>query len=126
MISNIRRGIMGTVEFDGKFSGMRKPQDFIVYPIAASDNKLRIKVQSDTRIGVIYLATGEVRMSASRPGGAFFHHIPHDGPPTDRLSAKDVLLLKAALLCTAGASVGSSVVKTDNSGAAGVFGGVMS
>ena len=121
MIENIRRGIMGTVEFDGKFSGMRKPQDFIVYPIAAGADATRLKVQSDTRIGLVDLTTGAVRMSASRPGGAYFAHIPHDGPPTDRLSAEDVLRLKAWVFGTAGASVGCSVMTTDNSGAAGVF-----
>ena len=30
MISNIRKNIMGTVSFAGKFDGMRKAQDFIV------------------------------------------------------------------------------------------------
>ena len=32
MISNIHKNCMGTVSFDAKFAGMRKPQDFIVYP----------------------------------------------------------------------------------------------
>lgn len=121
MISNIRKGIMGTVEFDGKFSGMRKPQSFVVYPIAAGGDAGCATVQSDTRIGTIDTATGEVRMSASRPGGAYSAHIPRGGPPTDRLTAEALLMLRAGVFGTAGASVGCSVMTTDNSGAAGVF-----
>lgn len=31
-ISNIKKGIMGTINFEAKFNGMRKPQEFVVYP----------------------------------------------------------------------------------------------
>lgn len=63
MISNLHRNIMGTTSFDGKFLGMRKPQDFIVYPMHSEDAAAKAKIQSDTRIGTIDMQTGEVMLS---------------------------------------------------------------
>jgi len=57
---------MGTVSFDGKFDGMRKAQDFIVYPMHEGNSADSALVQSDTRIGRIDLQTGAVIMSPSR------------------------------------------------------------
>lgn len=123
MIGNFRKSIMGTAEFVGRFTGMRKPQDFIVYPMHGGGDATAATVQSDTRIGSIDLATGDVRMSRPKAGGAFFADIPHGSPPMDRLSGEELLLLKAAIFGTAGANVGNVVVRTDNRGAADAFGG---
>ena len=63
----------GAVRFDAKFAGMRKAQEFIVYPHRAGATS--IVVQSDTRIGEITLDSGKCRVSSSYPGGAFFGHL---------------------------------------------------
>mgnify|MGYP000084212747 CR=1 FL=1 len=122
MISNIHRNIMGTASFDGKFPGMRKPQDFIVYPMHTADAAAAAKIQSDTRIGAIDLATGAVRLSPPRAGGSYGVHLAL-ATDAGKLSGEELLALKAAILATAGGRVGSRCVVTDNSGALEVFGG---
>lgn len=64
MITNCTKNCLGTVSFDGKFAGMRKPQDFIVYPM--QDSGEIITIQSDHRFGQINLATGKGVLSANR------------------------------------------------------------
>lgn len=120
MITNLRQNSVGTVSFDGKFNGMRKAQGFIVYPLKMADT--RLTVQSDTRIGTIDLRTGDVEMSPSIRGGAYFPHLclaTHAG----KLDAESLLMLKAAVMGTASGKAGTNgVVYTDNSGALEVFG----
>lgn len=70
-ISNICT--VGAIHFDAKFKGMRKAQDFVVYPVKAGETT--IKIQSDTRIGLINLETGVCTISASHPGGAYGVHL---------------------------------------------------
>ena len=67
MITNIHKNIMGTTSFYGKFSGMRKEQEFIVYPI--NSEKTSIMIQSDTRFGYIEISTGVCTLSASHANG---------------------------------------------------------
>ena len=55
---------MGTVSFHGRFPGMRKPQDFIVYPM--QDSGETIAIQSEHRFGRLDLATGRGILSANR------------------------------------------------------------
>ena len=120
MISNIRRNIMGTTSFDGLFPGMRKAQDFIVYPMKESAELAQI--QSDTRIGFIHMETGTVTMSKPKPGGAYFIHL-NGAQIIGRLSGEELLLLKAAIMGSAHGKAGTNgIVYTDNSGALGVFG----
>jgi hypothetical protein len=61
MIANCHKNIMGTVSFDGRFAGMRKAQDFIVYPM--QDSGPLIKIQSNNRMGQLNLDTGELILS---------------------------------------------------------------
>lgn len=61
-ITNCHRNIMGTVSFDGRFPGMRKAEDFIVYPM--HDSGVEILIQSDHRFGRINLDTGRGIVSA--------------------------------------------------------------
>lgn len=115
MITNIHRNIMGTASFDGQFPGMRKPQDFIVYPMP--EEKREIKVQSKTRIGTIKLDTGEVLLTPPKASGSYFRHLLN-AKTVCTLNAEQLLMLKAGIAATAGKLAGSSVVKCDN-GAAG-------
>lgn len=120
MITNIHKGSMGTIDFEGKFQGMRKVQDFCVYPIHAGQDASRLKIQSDTRIGYIDVQNGHVMLSPARAGGSFNHHLVL-ARHIDTLSGEELLLLKAKVFATAGGKVGNVVMHTDNSGAIDVF-----
>lgn len=116
MIANIRRNCLGTMSFDARFPGMRKPADFVTYPVPAGTAPSRIVVQSDTRIGTIDLQTGAVHLSPPRAGGAGFVHLRGAAECT-RLDAETLLMLKAGLVATAERQRGA-VVQVDNAGAA--------
>lgn len=122
-LSNIHRNIMGTISFDLKIKGMRKPQDFIVYPIAAGESNKSIKIQSDTRIGKIDLNGGVGVMSQSHAGGAYGVHLAMDKKTVFKLSDADLETLKVRISGTAGDRVGSRGIVTDNSGASMMAGG---
>lgn len=124
MISNFRKNRMGTVSFDAKFAGMRKAQDFIVYPVKQGDDALRPVIQSDTRIGIIDLETGSVWMSRPHANGAHFIHLSMERALIDKLSPEDVFNLKARIFATAHGDAGRAenrIIGCDNSGALEVF-----
>lgn len=123
MITNIHKNRMGTVSFDGKFLGMRKPQEFVVYPIKAGDDAKRLLVQSDTRIGYIYLDSGNVDMSKPHVNGAYGIHL-HEITRVGKLTQEDLFHLKAYVFSTANGAAGKAengFIQTDNSGALEVF-----
>ena len=121
MITNIHRNRMGTTSFDGKFDGMRKAQDFIVYPMHEGRQTEAAQVQSDTRIGMIHLQTGAVMMSPSRQGGSYGVHLAF-AKPAGKLSGEELLALKTAIFASAHGKAGTNgVVYTDNSGELEVF-----
>lgn len=115
-ISNISGNIMGTTSFDLKLKGMRKPQDFIVYPISKSEAKKPIMIQSDKRIGMLDLDTGEGLMSQNHANGAYFIHLQLDKKTSFKISEDDLNKLKQKIIGTTGESVGSVIV-SDNEGA---------
>lgn len=120
MISKYSKNCLGTLDFDAKFPGMRKAQDFSVYPMHATETSA--KIQSSTRIGLIDLATGAVTLSRARAGGAYFVHLA-GATVVCTLPADQLLTLKANILSTAHGRAGSNgIVYTDNSGALEVFG----
>jgi len=124
MLTNIHKSHMGTVSFDAKFPGMRKAQDFIVYPIRGDQAGDPLLVQSDTRIGHICPLTGRIDMAGPFPSGAYNPHLmfaKHIGT----LSAEDLLMLNANVFATAHGAAGKTengIVQCDNSGALAVFG----
>jgi hypothetical protein len=117
-ISNIKTNCLGTLSLDGKFNGMRKAQDFIVYPMQKDDDIDRVKIQSDTRIGYISLKSGDVIMSPSRQGGSYFVHLAF-AQKIDQLTQEELAGLKYRLFQTAGEKVGNNGMKIycDNSNA---------
>ena len=117
-IANIFKNCMGTVSFDGKFPGMRKSQDFIVYPMKEYFECATI--QSDTRMGRIHLTSGVVVMSKPHASGAYGVHLA-EAVAIDTLSAEDLFTLKAAIFATASGKAGSHHVYCDNSAALEVF-----
>jgi len=123
VISKIHRNCLGTISFDGKFQGMRKPQEFIVYPIVDIE-PTALLVQSDSRIGYIDLASGQVDLSKPHTGGAYFCHLVQRAR-VGTLNDEELFTLKANIFATAHGDAGRSingVVGTDNSGAINVFG----
>lgn len=113
-LTNFSRNNMGTVSFDAAFPGMRKAQDFIVYPMQGETNLATI--QSDTRIGKIDLTTGQGILSQSHPNGAYYAHLAMDRIVPIDLSPEDASNLRRWIRSTAGELVGG-VVKSDNTGA---------
>lgn len=122
MISNIHRNIMGTISFDLKAEGMRKAQEFIVYPMNQKTECAMI--QGGTRIGYIQLSTGAILLTPSIRGGAYGVHIGL-AKPAGTLTGEQRLMLLAKIAGTSGFDVGrerNGVVGVDNSGAIGVLG----
>lgn len=123
MLKNLKTNCLGTTDFDAQFAGMRKPQQFTVYPVSASNDPKRLLIQSDTRIGFVHLCTGEVWMSKAHPSGAYFHHLV-ERTRVGVLSQEDLFRLKAQVFGTAHGAAGATqngVVHSDNSGALEVF-----
>jgi hypothetical protein len=120
-ITNIKVNCMGTLSFDGKFNGMRKTQDFIVYPMQKDDDGQSIKIQSDTRIGYIDLTSGDIKLSPPRQGGSYFMHLAL-AQKIDQLTAEELAGLKFRLIQTSGDMVGNNGmhVYCDNSKAEAV------
>jgi hypothetical protein len=119
-ITNCRRNIMGTVSFDGLFPGMRKAQDFIVYPMEDSGSEIRI--QSDNRFGQINLGTGEAVLSAnsgSAHAGFMWLQLSilRKTAATFTLAEEDRQTLRQWVKSTGGVLVGSPFIKCDNIGA---------
>jgi ribosomal protein L14E/L6E/L27E len=67
------------------------------------------------------LVKGVGVMSQSHQGGAYFVHLQMDKLTSFELSEKDLKDLKAFINKTSGANVGSSMIKSDNSGASRIF-----
>lgn len=126
MITNIHKNSLGTISFNGKFAGMRKSQEFDVYPLQAGSDGAKVTIQSDTRIGIIFLRNGDaddgrVYMSGPHASGAYFSHLA-TGSFIDKLNSEELLLLRAQIMTTASGKAGDNgMVLTDNSEAISVF-----
>jgi len=110
----LSKNIMGTTDIEMKISGMRKSQDFIVYPISADDTDKIITIQSSTRIGKIDLSTGRGLMSQSHSNGAYFVHFQMDKLTPFTVSESDLEDIKAHIFRTAGSNVGTRGIVSDN------------
>ena len=120
-ILGLSKNIMGTTDIEMKISGMRKSQDFIVYPISKDDTDKIITIQSSTRIGKIDLSTGRGLMSQSHSNGAYFVHFQMDKLTPFTVSESDLEDIKAHIFRTAGSNVGTRGIVSDNSGASRLF-----
>jgi hypothetical protein len=101
---------MGTISFNAKFTGMRKEQDFIVYP---NPTEGRIMVQSDNRIGII--CGDSIRIAKASYMVQFTIAAKLDD------TIENIDELRAAIRGTAGDKVGNNgIVFCDNQTAAGV------
>lgn len=115
-IISTRKNIMGTLSIEAKFNGMKKSQEFIIYPVRADETPDNIKIQSDTRIGRIDLNTGVVTMSPPRSGGSYNVHLMF-ATAIDTLGKEELAGLKFRLIQTADKMAGNNgFIYTDNSG----------
>jgi hypothetical protein len=119
-ISDFKTNLMGTASFMLQLPNMRKPQEFIVYPIQESDNPI-ITIQSDTRIGKIDLSSGRGLMSESHASGAYFVHFQMDKKTPFQLNDMQLSELKLKIKSTGGKEVGSRGIVSDNSGALNIM-----
>ena len=74
VVSEIKKGRFSECEFNAMFAGMRKAQNFVVYPVNKGDST--IVIQSDSRIGEVNLESGVCRISNNISGGAHFLNLP--------------------------------------------------
>lgn len=114
-LKNFHKNILGTLSFELKLPKMRKPQEFIVYPVSSGDADKPITIQSDTRIGVIDLNSGKGLMSQSHSGGAYFVHLSVDEKVRFRLDETQLELFREKMRSTS--KTGDSFIKMDNEGA---------
>lgn len=120
-IREIKKNIMGTISFWMKTASMRKFQEFIVYPKHKGDDDNNIIIQSDNRIGILDMVKNCGKLTKAQTGHPYFVHLQIS--PCELLRFKDTELksLKLAIINTVGESVGSSVIKIDNSEALSVL-----
>ena len=57
----------------GRFPGMRKDQEWIVYPAQPGDNPNLFLIQSDTRCARVDVSTGDALVSSGKGGHPGFH-----------------------------------------------------
>jgi len=122
IITNIKKSIMGTIQFDLKAKGHRGEQNFVCYPISKEDKT--VKIQSSKRIGIFNPEIGLIELSKSRPGGSYFMHLSFDKLVTIQLSKEENEELKAAIFKTASSEAGkeeNGYIQSDNSGAINII-----
>lgn len=117
-VLRVSKNIMGTTSIIMKLKGMRKEQEFTVYPITKESEQLIL--QSDTRIAKVAL-NGVGLVSKSHQGGAYFPHLDIDKLTEFTFEQDDWQIISAHIGLMAGEDVGDSFVKTDNSGAKSIF-----
>jgi hypothetical protein len=120
IITDCKKNIMGTIDFQGQFGTMRKAQDFIVYPM--QDAGSVIHIQSDNRFGAIDLDTGKGLVSPACKGHAGAAAlqlsimdktaVPITLDDATRLTLREAVKKTGSLL-----PVGNSVVQVENPGA---------
>ena len=103
-----------------KIEGMRKPQEFTVYPIN-KDSKY-IVIQSSTRIAQIDPSLGIGVCTKSYPNGAYFHHLAIGDKYPIKFNDEDWILIKQAIIQTNGI-IGSdkAEIYSDNTNAKNIF-----
>jgi hypothetical protein len=121
-ISDIRVNCMGTNSIKAKFQGMRKEQEFILYPLQKDSSTDRIKIQSDTRIGYISLSTGAVQLCPPVSSGAYAPHLIFVRD-CGKLTDDELVNLKLSIFQTRGDKVGNNAMSIycDNSQAENVL-----
>ena len=107
-VTNIKKNILGTVSFNAKFKGMRKGQDFIVYP---NPNE-KLTIQSGLHYGFID-KQGVVEYASAK------YSVDYMLAKSRRKIKNDIIEnfaeLKSAVKNTASNMAGESYIYCDNS-----------
>lgn len=126
-IKNIKPSITGTTKFDMKAGRMRKPQNFVVYPMTKNDEANIIRVQSGNYWAEINAETGEGELSGrhSHANTWAFTMDKQRGKTTKfNLSDMDLQSLRMQIFTSADKEAGkreNGIMQTDNSGAINVL-----
>ena len=67
-IKNIKKGFLGTINFDLKAKGHRGFQNFVFYPISKGADNTELTIQSNKRFGKYMPKEGKIILSKSRSG----------------------------------------------------------
>jgi len=67
-IKNIKKGFLGTINFELKAKGHRGFQNFIFYPIGKGVENAELTIQSNKRFGKYIPKEGKIILSKSRSG----------------------------------------------------------
>lgn len=119
-IDNIRINALGTASFTLKIKPMRKPQEFITYPINTEDTSV-LRMQSANRCVTIDTVTGGYRLSPNVPSYPTFMHCNVQGSTSGIVPENTLITMLQAVRATAGAHRGANgIVFCDNSGAGSV------
>lgn len=122
MITEIKKNIMGTIDFTGKFGKMRKADSFIVYPFNKDSNLDYIQIQSGKRYGIISISKLKLLLSVS---GSYPHNLDMDIATgkalREAINPEELEALVVAIRATASASAGNNgIVVCDNSKASAI------
>ena len=92
-----------------RLKGMRKSQDFVVYP--NSDPSQPLKIQSDTYIALVSQQSGKTILAGPHSSGAYFHHLT-EGMPKRKAVRLDPEQLQAVIEAEAkpGQRIGANVI----------------
>ena len=116
-IEKIKLNSMNTCDIHMKIKGMRKFQEFSVYPIGKDEKEPTITIQSDTRFGKLSLKNGKGLMSKSHQNGAYSHHLQMDKLTLFLLSKEQLEQVKEQIINSSKPRKSRVGVITDNSGA---------
>lgn len=120
-VTEVYKNAMGTLSIEMKLKGMRKTQEFTVYPIAEADKFMTI--QSDTRIAKVS-TEGKGFVSKSHASGAYFHHLQFDKLTLFEFSTEDWKKITELIKSTKSEKCGkkeNGFISADNSGAKSIF-----
>ena len=116
---------MGTCDIHIKASGMRKEQDFIVYPISSGSDASKITIQSDTRFGYIDMTTGTLSLTpAKNNANSWDFSIAEIDKTikTDQLTQEEINQIKMEVFGTTNSMAGNNgIMYTDNGGAVNIL-----
>lgn len=114
--TKIKKNCMGTISFDIKLAGMRKEQDFIVYP---NPQNGIIQIQSNDYWGEIIDGVVTFYRDSSHSNSWDFSLAVSQGK-TKKCTIENWQELRERIIGSAGALVGDYHIVCDNSGAASI------
>jgi len=122
VITNVRKNRVGTTSFDLFGLGMRKADDFVVYPIQVGTT--RILIQSSTRMGILDPANNAICLTKPRSSGSNSLHLQMDQPLRRyEIEPQEMEKLVSTIRSTgapAGTITACGILSVDNSQAADV------